>query len=477
MQKAFDTLLQTVVPADVAGESTEDRLFRYECICCGEEVTLAAKNSYYKVAHFKHKSGNNDKECEQYIGQYSSAYSSKGYKGKHHCAEFYYDNNTKCFYISWNLSEEEITNYENLGAKFEIRDKVDSKPFFEKTINHCNFPDKFILEKYASTYYVSNTSSNQKPKEYRVFNNKRPSFFKVLSNESGDDFKAKLIRSKLLYTGIKYFLVWQGSHLEYETKAHTKLKNVEEVSFIENLGHIGKFDGYGLLVEFKNKNPSLDSIIRKWGYDLESSEKVSLLWPPAYRKDENYIVSSSPLYLYSTFEFKGLRNVSEEDKCISKIVDSTTKISLGDSLCISEKNVEMAINKENLLLETDIPDVYKEYKEFFDVPKNNDFYLFSNYGVEKLRMGQNVFLTPNSYIAEYEDKSLLRLICFLNPTTPSLEEKVSKALSNFWITEEYQDLGLDMESIPQSIKEYIDKCKKTKRINTAVKNILEGGGI
>lgn len=68
MQKAFDTLLQTVVPADIASMNKADESFRYECMCCGEEVTLAAKNSYYKVAHFKHKSGNNDKECEHYIG-------------------------------------------------------------------------------------------------------------------------------------------------------------------------------------------------------------------------------------------------------------------------------------------------------------------------------------------------------------------------------------------------------------------------
>ena len=92
-------------------------------------------------------------------------------------------------------------------------------------------------------------------------------------------------------------------------------------------------------------------------------------------------------------------------------------------------------------------------------------------------MWQKVFLTPNSYIAKYKNNLLLRLICFQNPTAPSLEERVSKALSNFWITEKYQDLGLDMESMPQSIKEYIDKCKKTKRINTAVKKILENGGI
>ena len=135
----------------------------------------------------------------------------------------------------------------------------------------------------------------------------------------------------------------------------------------------------------------------------------------------------------------------------------------------------MTIVRERLSSKVKIRNASDKYEKQLTISKHNDFYLFSNYGVEKLRMGQKVFLTPNSYIAEYEDKSLLRLICFPNPTTPSLEEKVSKALSNFWITEEYRDLDLEMESMPQLIKDYIVKCKKTRRINTAVKKILEGG--
>lgn len=72
MRKAYDTFLQSEVPADLAAKSAGLEPYRYECAHCGEEVRLAAVGSISMVAHFRHRSGNNEVECEEYLGQYGA---------------------------------------------------------------------------------------------------------------------------------------------------------------------------------------------------------------------------------------------------------------------------------------------------------------------------------------------------------------------------------------------------------------------
>lgn len=48
MLRAFDTLLQTTVSANAAAANSDNEAFRYECLCCGEEVFLAVRIVYTK---------------------------------------------------------------------------------------------------------------------------------------------------------------------------------------------------------------------------------------------------------------------------------------------------------------------------------------------------------------------------------------------------------------------------------------------
>ena len=61
MDKAFDAVLQTEVDAAVIAKISYrgcgDR-FRYKCLCCGEEVYLAAADSNERAPHFRHRKGN-----------------------------------------------------------------------------------------------------------------------------------------------------------------------------------------------------------------------------------------------------------------------------------------------------------------------------------------------------------------------------------------------------------------------------------
>ena len=55
MDKAFDVLFQSEVDAMAVARTsshTYGERFRYQCICCGEEVYLAAADSAIKSPHF-----------------------------------------------------------------------------------------------------------------------------------------------------------------------------------------------------------------------------------------------------------------------------------------------------------------------------------------------------------------------------------------------------------------------------------------
>ena len=90
MRKAYDTFLQSEVSADLAAQSGGLEQYRYECAHCGEEVRLAAAGSVSMVAHFRHRSGNNDVDCEKYLGQYGAiSIDSRSRKSRNERAEFY----------------------------------------------------------------------------------------------------------------------------------------------------------------------------------------------------------------------------------------------------------------------------------------------------------------------------------------------------------------------------------------------------
>ena len=119
MREAYDTFLQEVVEA-TAVENASDEYYRYVCIHCGETVRIAAKYSYSMVAHFRHCHGNNDVECEEYLGKYGTTERRRYYRKDK--VEFYYDDHTKCFYFGIKYDEAEIARCEAEGIKLKINE-------------------------------------------------------------------------------------------------------------------------------------------------------------------------------------------------------------------------------------------------------------------------------------------------------------------------------------------------------------------
>jgi hypothetical protein len=212
MRKAYDTFLLSEVSAELASKSGSFEPYRYECSRCGEEVRLAAVGSTSMVSHFRHRSGNSDVECEDYLGQYGAfSTDARSRKSKNERAEFYFDSNTKMFYLGLRFSEDEISAYEQLSATFELRTASQSQPFYSTQISGRNFaPDTqrlIPLENFSYNYFLSNTLNDVKRK-YEVFNsvkNNAATFFKMQLGDNG--YRAKLVRSSVLYTNTPYFIV------------------------------------------------------------------------------------------------------------------------------------------------------------------------------------------------------------------------------------------------------------------------------
>ena len=167
MRKAYDTFLQSEVSADLAAKSSGLEPYRYECAHCGEEVRLAAASSTSMVAHFRHLNGNNDVDCEKYLGQYGAiSIDSRSRKSRNERAEFYFDSGTKMFYLGLCFSENEINTYEEESARFELRTTAQEQPFSSLRINNINFlpdtPRMIPIDQFSYSYHLSNTLNNVK---------------------------------------------------------------------------------------------------------------------------------------------------------------------------------------------------------------------------------------------------------------------------------------------------------------------------
>ncbi|MDD4730208.1 MAG: hypothetical protein PHN55_15835, partial [Dysgonamonadaceae bacterium] len=150
-----------------------------------------------------------------YLGLYGAfSTDARSRKSKSERAEFYFDSNTKMFYLGLRFSEEEISAYEQLSTIFELRFASQAQPFYTLRINGRNFSvdtQRLIpLDKFSYNYFLSNTLNGIKRK-YEVFNNvanNAATFFKMQVGDSG--YRAKLVRSSVLYTNIPYFIVFQS---------------------------------------------------------------------------------------------------------------------------------------------------------------------------------------------------------------------------------------------------------------------------
>lgn len=469
---AYDTFLQSVVPADLAAQNSSDDPYRYECACCGEEVIIAAKHSNNMVAHFRHRSGNNDVDCEEYLGKYGLLnLNQEKHKNEREKIEFYFSNSTRCFYLGVKFNQDEISEYEKNNVAIEIRSQKNGAPFYVQKIDSHNFsPDyakKIMIETYSPVYFVSN-SFNPTKRAYTVFGENSPTFFKIQGE--GNDFNAKLVRSDALYTGVRYFVVLVGSN-----EAQLKLRNLygidveEEYDFVSMKNRI-----WASVITIFNKTAEIESVLNKWNYKIDTPESLSLLWPPSYEIDGVNFVSSNHVFLSSSFCLQPCGNINTVSESIYVIDSNITRIKVDKLIKILRKNVELEIDFQriNLFLKENV--VKEQFAYEFTVPKKNRYYLFSAFGTRELVYGEKIILTPKSKIFEYENGHLERIIIAVEEDNLKGEKLLIDILKHYKVFEPYKK-RIHVNDRPDYVVNYINNCEEKGMINSLVKKYIEEG--
>lgn len=476
MQKAYDTILQSEVSADLAALNSVFEPYRYECACCGEEVAIAAVNSRKMVPHFRHRNGNNDIECENYVGKYGAInIDPRSRKSNRERAELYFDKNTMTFNIGLRFTSEEISMYEQRNAILELRSSFKHQPLLNLKINSTNFaPDTlttFPIDKFSSSYFLSNTI-NPSVREYVFFKpDNTPLFFKIQGNNS--NFKAKLVNSAIVYTNTPYLVVFQGQYLQQQA---IRFSNDVEIDNIFTFRTMNKqFKGQVIII--KNINHQIESLLSSWKYQLEPSETLVVLWPPVVLVDDVSVIFSDHGYIYTSFELQAHGNINVHSEDIYRCTKEISKILIKHNTKIFKQNAEITLDKRQQHNQTlDKLKLTESYASKYNVQDNITTFLFGSFGTKRLNRGQTVLLTPKDQIKRYYFSYNIGRIYPLPQEEDKGEQLLTDILSHYKRTESFDKKSfLSTVEMSNVAARYIENCESSGIINPVARIFIEEG--
>ena len=477
MRKAYDTFLQSEVSADLAAKSGGLEPYRYECAHCGEEVRLAAAGSISMVAHFRHRSGNNDVDCENYLGQYGTiSIDSRSRKSRNERAEFYFDSSTKMFYLGLCFSGNEIDIYEEASAKFELRAFAQEQAFFTLRINNINFlpdtPRMIPIERFSYSYFLSNTLNDVK-RRYEFFKKDgSPTFFKIQGNDT--DYRARLIRSTILYTDVPYLAITEGRYGFPQSNCFPSDIEISATIRFETMDR----RILGQILTIKNKTADVEALFESWGYQVEASETLTLLWPPAIQLNEASVIYSENAFLFSSFTLEPHGNINVRAVDIRTIVSSVSKVSVHSRVKVLRKNAEIIIDSNTVFPADYDPLPFAESKiRVYTVPDDSTYYLFNRSGATPIGEGQAVSLTPGSFIKHYTSGYLDEIIYPAQQEELSGESLLNDLLAHYTRVESLSLEPFAEIDLSDTASRYIENCIETGAINSAAKRFIEEGRI
>lgn len=475
MRKAYDTILQSEVSANLAAQNGDFEPYRYECACCGEEVYIAAAYSTSIVPHFRHRNGNNDVECENYLGKYGAiSVDPQSRKSNRERVEFYFEKNTKTFSLGLRFSGEEINAYEQHNVVFELRSSFSEQPFFTLPINNTNFapetPTLIPLNKYSFSYFLSNTLNGTRRK-YDFFKSVNiPVFLKLLGNDS--NYKAKLVRGTVLYTNVSYFVVFQS---QYSVSQEVRFSNeiyIEDTFTFETMGK--KF--LGKVLTIKNKTAQVDALVLSWGYQLEASETLTLLWPPAVLVDEASVINSEYAFLYSSFDMQAHGNINIHSEDIYRVTDGVSRVLVNPKTKVFKKNAEIILAKdEQYAYVFDEISPTESAASIYTVPDGSTYFLFNRSGAKRLSKGHFVSLTPQTVIIRYYYSYPTDRIYHRQQEELADKDLLDDILFHYRRIEAFNKSVFSSRVLSKTASQYIEKCEASGLINTVVKQFIEEG--
>lgn len=479
MDKAFDAVFQTEVDAETIAKTSYRTLgnrFRYQCLCCGEEVYLAAADSTVKTPHFRHRRGNNDTDCERYLGQ-PGALEHYVHIRKHNREHvgFYFNIECMTFEISLIYTLEEIDGYAMNASRLSFYTKYYSQPFLTVPINRSNLIPEvcnyFTLNEYANDYYISMDTDNEKvvytdiiKREYKL------NIYRI--KQSNCHYKRNI--SNILYTDYNYLAI---SENEIYIKELTDLQNIETDGDVFSFITQGReFYAVKFVIQFINYSSKV--YFQNHEFRVETSETMAVLWPPVFARDLVSVCPTEKVYMLSSFELVPHGNINSKGMNIQNLCDNVYEVTFKEQVTIYEKNVESRIIKEERAINETI---YEEpqiiYTDKYSVPDTYDYYIFDQNGCSKLTTGSKVYLSSTDRIIGYKNGHI-KAIVLANPV-----EKLDKKLlindimkyhpqSEPFEPDDFMDIELDEAVLP-----YMEDCYRSGRINTVIKQYIKEGRI
>lgn len=480
MLKAYDTILSDCVEAETAAKSGGFEPYRYQCACCWEEVHLCAADSNNQATHFRHRNGNNNVECENYLGNrnaiISNGLSRRNIRDK---IEFYFLSSTKIFSIGIKFSADEISSYEQSGASFQVRNSYTAKPSISIPIRKSRFypnaSELIFISEFSWEYYAS-SSNDSIQRKYELFRKDGrgylyPSFFTIHSEGDDRNFKAKLIRSETLYTNTPYLIVFTYSD------HNLNFQNDVEVDKVIRFRTMDR-DFSGAVVVFRQKTARVEQQLEAWKYKLEANETLTLLWPPSILVNETMQVNTDYAYLYSTFELQAHGNINVHSDDIIRLKDGISKVLIKGRTKIYKKNTELVLEKcYETSYEYDTISVSHEISKNY-VASNDSVYFFNRSGISSMSKGMSAFLTPNSEVRHYSFGYLDSVITVANGSAAlTCDRLLQDILMHYKRKEVFNWADYESLELSKTAFQYIESCEKTGLINSAAKYYIEEGRI
>lgn len=473
MLQAFDVLLQIPVTADLAAKNRIDEPFRYECLCCGEEVYVAAANSTMRTAHFRHRRGNSDRDCELYLGSAGIIGAMNAAKKRtHNRTEIYFDIKQQIFYAAVSFPEEKLQEFGEKSCMLEFRSTYSSKPYERIRINRQNFaPDsmvQFPLKLTSNDCYIAISGANYHSHYEILSNNDFPTFFKLPLGENAGN-RAKRIIGEKVYTNTTYYIIAK------DQKIIKKISNYGQDIFISAVDEINALGGtiYGAMLKILSVNPDLSDLFSYFNYDLESSENVTPLWPPMYSIDGILCSSERNVHLLSSFNLVPHSNISCENDRLERF-GALFELDISYPVRIHRNNVNMQIEQR----ERKPLQITKSCEQVtaakVKVTEANCFYLINNDGYIELPVGTH-FLTQSSRIVKYRSNYPQKIYCSPETIPKSRMAILRDTLAYYKVTIPFDETLIGECTLSLVAQTYLEECRITKRINSKVLEFIKAG--
>lgn len=475
MDKAFDSVWQSEVDAAVIAKTSYrflgDRR-RYQCLCCGEEVYLAAADSSERTPHFKHRRGNNDRKCEQYLGQPGAM---EHYvllrKHKQEHIEFCFNRDRMTFEICVSFTEEELQVYEEENSRMTVSSQYYAEPFLSIPLNKGIFipggKSYFTITEFSTKYFVSfNSGFNHCTYQDVMRTMEKINIFRVRMQ----DEHCRHQTSSLIYTDVEYIGISENEEALQELVSLEYVISEEEIFSFATENRVF----YGLKFSVKRVEFSVLHFFQKHDYQIETSEAFSILWPPVYARDSCSICDEDMVYVHSSFELTPHGNMNANDAFVREISRDVLKLYIGDEVIIHEKNIDICIQKERELGTETVPEEpVTTYSDRYTVPDQYDYFLFDQNGCTRLAPGSNVYLSESDRIVGYKNGHLIAFVYACPKEKTDTRQLINDILkyhpqSEPFELDDFMDITTD-----ETVLSYLENCYRSGRINTVIKQYIK----